>query len=218
MSRMIQVPVEAIERHVQRSSYYQPFVGEAPYAVTFCGKLYKGISTAALVEAILADYAPVETEPAADHRAIIPQTYGEFDGQYDFILPCEPHEWDNRTSAENFAWLIDKLRELDSIRQCYEQAYDDVPDDVEGDSLSERIRAMTRRMQSAICPHIVTSSEGTSYCRLAETTAGRIGELQAENQRLKSALMNSHLCRWKEDSTEKGGDANGKTSNVRRKA
>jgi len=43
-------------------------------------------------------------------REFVPQTYGEAvsrgwikDGD------CEPHEWDNRTSAENARWMLERL-------------------------------------------------------------------------------------------------------------
>ncbi len=35
---------------------------------------------------------------------LVPQTYGEAIVIYPW-LKCEPHEWDNRTTAENAAWL-----------------------------------------------------------------------------------------------------------------
>ena len=35
---------------------------------------------------------------------IVPQTYGEAIARYP-NLPCEPHEWDNRTTIENWVWL-----------------------------------------------------------------------------------------------------------------
>jgi len=39
---------------------------------------------------------------------VVPQTYGEAIELYPWI-ECEPHEWDNRTTIENAAWLIRHL-------------------------------------------------------------------------------------------------------------
>ena len=36
---------------------------------------------------------------------VVPQTFGEAFAMYPWI-ECEPHEWDNRTTVENAAWLI----------------------------------------------------------------------------------------------------------------
>lgn len=38
----------------------------------------------------------------------VPQTYGEAILLYPW-LPCETHEWDNRTTIENTIWLIEYL-------------------------------------------------------------------------------------------------------------
>lgn len=38
------------------------------------------------------------------------------------------------------------------------------------------------------CPYVVTGNEGTSYCRLAETTAMRLPDLLAKIQTLESEI------------------------------
>lgn len=57
-------------------------------------------------------------------RAIIPQTYGEAVAAK--WIPClrgiHGHEWDNRTTEENAAWVIQKLRDqVADLRQDLKQ-------------------------------------------------------------------------------------------------
>lgn len=56
--------------------------------------------------------ARVDSKPAL-HLALsaIPHTYGEAIGVYPW-LKCEPHEWDNRTSAENAIYLIGEMQDM----------------------------------------------------------------------------------------------------------
>ncbi len=48
---------------------------------------------------------------------VVPQTYGEMIVLYPWV-DCESHEWDNRTTLENAAWLIAYL--VDDIKKMRE--------------------------------------------------------------------------------------------------
>jgi hypothetical protein len=46
----------------------------------------------------------------ARFTAAVPQTYGEAVARWGgAVVDCPGHEWDNRTTAENAAWLLDRL-------------------------------------------------------------------------------------------------------------
>ena len=46
-----------------------------------------------------------------DVRTMVPGTYGEALQQgWIKVGDCEPHEWDNRTSAENLVWIVGLLK------------------------------------------------------------------------------------------------------------
>lgn len=49
---------------------------------------------------------------------IVPQTYGEAIKLYHW-LPCENHEWDNRTTIENATYLINNMKQLLNLMTIY---------------------------------------------------------------------------------------------------
>jgi hypothetical protein len=65
-----------------------------------------------------ASYKPITWRPAGAMSGleklmeVVPQTYGEAIQRYPFLEKIEGHEWDNRTTTENAAWLIRELLQL----------------------------------------------------------------------------------------------------------
>lgn len=51
-------------------------------------------------------------------QTAVPQTFGEAVAIWgEDVIRCEPHEWDNRTTAENVIWLVCRLH----VRKCLER-------------------------------------------------------------------------------------------------
>lgn len=68
------------------------------------------------IESLTSRLAEKDKEMQATFDFCIPETFGEFVGLYGFEPPCESHEYDNRTWAENAAWLVSELgRALNSF-------------------------------------------------------------------------------------------------------
>ena len=84
-------------------------------------------------------------------RGWVPQTYGDaLAERWIEVGDCEPHEWDNRTSAENAKWMIEKLRAKLSETSASPHQFD-----VSVSSLSEKeeglpVRKLSKATEDAV--------------------------------------------------------------------
>lgn len=121
----------------------------------------------------------------------IPQTLGEFVMQHRFEPPCESHEYDNRTTAENADWLMTVLRQFSLATEGLEIERDNWEQTAAQHARNEAFyRDLLMQCAAHLGKEVYISDDGSVQDEpLALKVPELVEELASSNTRLKAALQ-----------------------------